>query len=51
MARRTKDKVWKKPFEGCFRLDSGKFTDKGFHDISDEDDERFSRILKRLKAK
>lgn len=39
-----KQKFWKKPFEGCFRVGKDEFTDEGFHDISDEDDERFSSL-------
>ena len=42
-------KVWDKPFEGCIKItkgkNKGKFTDKGFHDLSKKDDDRFREIL------
>ena len=41
-----------KPFEGCHRVKNEKgeikYTDADFHDISDEDDAFFTRILKEL---
>jgi len=45
-----KNNVQKKPFEGCFRVGKNKFTDESFHDISDEDDKKFSRLLKKLQS-
>jgi len=47
--RKTKNKVWKKPFEGCYRIGKNKFTDAGFHDISDEDDKKFFRFVKKFR--
>jgi len=49
----AKERVWNKPFEGCYKItkgeNKGKFIDVGFHDTSDEDDERFRKILVSLK--
>ena len=46
-------KVFDKPFEGCYRINSGpnkgKFTDKEYHDKESPSDEEFLALVKSLK--
>lgn len=44
-----KQRFWKKPFEGCIKVEGKGYTDAGFFDASEKDDEKFIRIVKRLR--
>lgn len=47
----TKEKIRKKPFEGCVEVGKNKYISEGFFDDSEEDDERFRRIVRKIKKR
>lgn len=47
----TKEKIKKKPFEGCVEIGKGKYVSEGFFDDDEETDKQFRLAVNRIKKK